>query len=68
MDNKEFPKRRKRLMDMMGPESLLCGDDALHPIELDFRLSTATTIYAGSSEIMRSLIAENSLNMPRTRN
>ena len=57
-----------RLMDMMGAESLLCGEDALHHIELDVRLSTATSIYAGSSEIMRSLIAENSLNMPRTRN
>lgn len=56
-----------RLMDMMGAESLLCGEDALHHIELDFRLSTATSIYAGSSEIMRSLIAENSLKMPRTR-
>ena len=22
MDNKEFPKRRKRLMDMMGDESI----------------------------------------------
>ena len=56
-----------RLMDILGPESILCGEDALHHIEVDFRLSTATSIYAGSSEIMRSLIAENSLNMPRTR-
>lgn len=56
-----------RLMNMMGTESVLSGDDAVHPYELDVRLATATTIYAGSSEIMRSLIAENSLKMPRTR-
>lgn len=57
-----------RLMNLVGVESVLSGADAMHHFELDARLATATTIYAGSSEIMRSLIAENSLNMPRTRN
>ena len=56
------------LLDLMAPDSLLSGADAIHRVELDYRLSTATSIYAGSSEIMRSLIAENALNMPRTRN
>lgn len=56
-----------RLMNMIGADSVLSGDDAIHSFELDSRLSTATSIYAGSSEIMRSLIAENSLKMPRTR-
>lgn len=56
------------LLDLMAPDSLLTGADAVFSVELDYRLSTATSIYAGSSEIMRSLIAENALNMPRTRN
>lgn len=56
------------LLDLMAPDSLLGAADAKHHVEIDYRLSTATSIYAGSSEIMRSLIAENHLKMPRTRN
>ena len=55
------------LLELMAPASLLSGKDCKFRAELDYRLSTATTIYAGTSEIMRSIIAEVALKMPRTR-
>jgi len=36
-------------------------------IELESRRAISTTIYAGTSEVQRSIIAESALNMPRTR-
>ena len=36
-------------------------------VEFGYRLSAATTIYGGSSEIMRSIVAQVGLGMPRSR-
>jgi hypothetical protein len=36
-------------------------------IEQEYRKSIASTVYAGASEIMRSLIAESALDLPRSR-
>ncbi|MDG2028777.1 MAG: acyl-CoA dehydrogenase [Acidimicrobiales bacterium] len=59
------------LVDLAAPESLLTAADpaSIHDGELEFgyRLSAATSIYGGSSEIMRSIIAEVALGMPRSR-
>lgn len=59
------------LLDLAAPESLISSGSpgALSDGELEFayRLSTATSIYGGSSEIMRSMIAESVLGMPRSR-
>jgi alkylation response protein AidB-like acyl-CoA dehydrogenase len=59
------------LMDLAAPDSLLkpgepgaAGDGH---IEFSYRLSTAMSIYGGTSEIMRSLIAQATLGMPRSR-
>ena len=60
------------LVDLAAPESLVSAGSAgaLSDGELEFgyRLSAATSIYGGSSEIMRSIIAEAVLGMPRSRN
>ena len=55
------------LMDLAAPASLLQGNTALGRIEMEVRKSIAGTIYAGTSEIQRSIIAETALGMPRTR-
>lgn len=55
------------LMDFAAPASLLQEDSALGRIEMEVRKSIAGTIYAGTSEVQRSIIAETALGMPRTR-
>jgi alkylation response protein AidB-like acyl-CoA dehydrogenase len=59
------------LMDLAAPDSILnleaegaAGDGQ---IEHFYRLSAATSVYAGTSEIMRSIIAQAALGMPRSR-
>jgi alkylation response protein AidB-like acyl-CoA dehydrogenase len=58
-------------MDLCAPDSILKEgvDGAVGggEIELSYRLSTALSIYGGSSEIMRSIIAQLTLDMPRSR-
>ena len=59
------------LVDLAAPESLVShgslGALSNGELEYAYRLSTATSIYGGSSEIMRSMIAETVLGMPRSR-
>ncbi|WP_297494413.1 acyl-CoA dehydrogenase [Acidocella sp.] len=55
------------LMDLTAPYSLLRGKEGLSVIEKGYRHATATTIYGGSSEVMRSQVAERRLGMPRSR-
>jgi len=59
------------LLDLAAPDSLLsrgapgaAGDGM---IEFSYRHAAGTRIYAGSSEIMRSVIAQLALGMPRSR-
>ena len=59
------------LLDLAAPDSLLsrgaagaAGDGC---IEFSYRHAAGTRIYAGSSEIMRSVIAQLALGMPRSR-
>ncbi|MFJ7207412.1 acyl-CoA dehydrogenase family protein [Streptomyces sp. NPDC098789] len=57
-------------MDVRGAASLLAAGDAGDPYDLDdwqrlFLFSRADTIYAGSDEIQRTLIAERILGLPK---
>jgi alkylation response protein AidB-like acyl-CoA dehydrogenase len=59
------------VIDMVGPEGLVPWDDSEAvtggTFEYHFRSAVASTIYGGSSEVLRSLIAEQRLQLPRSR-
>jgi alkylation response protein AidB-like acyl-CoA dehydrogenase len=55
------------LIELAAPESLRREPTDLGWLELEGRRAIATTIYAGTSEVQRSIIAESALGMPRTR-
>jgi alkylation response protein AidB-like acyl-CoA dehydrogenase len=59
------------MMDLCAPDSILKEDVdgavGRGNVELAYRLSTALSIYGGSSEIMRSIIAQLALGLPRSR-
>jgi alkylation response protein AidB-like acyl-CoA dehydrogenase len=55
------------LLDLAAPQSLLRGHEGLGLVEMGYRHSTATTIYAGTSEVLRSMVAERRLGLPRSR-
>jgi 3-oxocholest-4-en-26-oyl-CoA dehydrogenase alpha subunit len=61
----------KEVMDMVGPEGMAdwTDPDAVlgGAFEYHFRSAVASTIYGGSSEVLRSLIAEQTLGLPRSR-
>src|SRR3984893_5646859 len=50
------------MIDWTDPHSAVDGS-----LDAHFRSAVATTIYGGSSEVLRSLIVENRLGMPRSR-
>ncbi|MDE1154091.1 MAG: acyl-CoA dehydrogenase family protein [Micavibrio sp.] len=55
------------LLDLAAPESLLRSRVGLGLIEEDYRHSTATNVYGGTSEVLRSMVAERRLGLPRSR-
>ena len=54
------------LLNLTAPESL-GKDGPAGFINLSYRPAHGTTIYGGTSEVHRSMIAERQLGMPRTR-
>jgi alkylation response protein AidB-like acyl-CoA dehydrogenase len=54
-------------MDVLGPEAEIAAAPpyALTPLQRLFLFSRADTIYAGSNEIQRNLIAQRALGLPR---
>jgi alkylation response protein AidB-like acyl-CoA dehydrogenase len=61
----------KEIVDMVGPAATVDweDDEAVQggTFEYHYRCSVASTIYGGSSEVLRSLIAEQLLGLPRSR-
>ena len=62
-----YRRDANELMELFAPDSLLQNHGELELIELGYRQSVGMTIYGGSSEIQRSLIAEQALGMPKSR-
>ena len=69
--SESYKQHCRWFQDIMGVEGLLTHhDDDAHLgglIEENLRHSPVTTIYGGTSEISRNLIAESHLGLPRTR-
>ena len=56
------------IVEAAAPASLVRGlDDDMDYVETTMRRAIAMTVYGGTSEVHRSLIAEKSLGMPRSR-
>jgi len=59
------------LVDMLGAEGVLAHGDADAPVEgwveHLYRHAAVTTIYGGTSEVQRGIIAERGLGLPRSR-
>jgi 3-oxochol-4-en-24-oyl-CoA dehydrogenase len=55
------------MLEMAAPESILVGKHPLGVVELGHRRAYGTTIYGGTNEIHRSLIAEQALALPKSR-
>ena len=62
-----FIKDSADLLDLAAPGSLVRGKDGLGVVEMGYRHSTATSIYGGTSEVLRSMVAERRLGLPRSR-
>jgi alkylation response protein AidB-like acyl-CoA dehydrogenase len=55
------------LLDLAAPDSMLRGRTGAGAAEDGYRHSAATTIYGGASEVLRSVVAERQLGLPRSR-
>jgi alkylation response protein AidB-like acyl-CoA dehydrogenase len=55
------------LLDLAAPDSLVRERKGLGWVELGYRHSAATSIYGGTSEVLRSMVAERRLGLPRSR-
>lgn len=62
-----FITNGRDLLDLAAPQSLLRGQEGLGLVEKGYRHSTATSIYGGTSEVMRSMVAQRRLGLPRDR-
>jgi len=62
-----YVKDSADLLELAAPDSLLEGYDAAGVLEYKHRHSLGTTIYGGTSEVHRSVVAEIALGLPRTR-
>ncbi|MDE2405128.1 MAG: acyl-CoA dehydrogenase [Sphingomonadales bacterium] len=56
------------LLDLTAPHSLSKRKGPAGTVNLEYRHAHGTTIYGGSSQVHRSMIAEKGLGLPRSRN
>jgi 3-oxochol-4-en-24-oyl-CoA dehydrogenase len=65
--SEKFTTDSRDLLDLTAPYSLSKRKGPAAAINQDYRHAHGTTIYGGSSEVHRSMIAEKGLGLPRTR-
>lgn len=67
MGSESWMNCSQQLLRLAAPDTLLRGYTGAGLIEWSARRSISSTIFAGTSEIQRSIIAEAGLGLPRTR-
>jgi alkylation response protein AidB-like acyl-CoA dehydrogenase len=65
--SEKFLSDSRDLLDLTAPVSLSKREGAVALLNQCYRHSAGSTIYGGSSEVHRSMIAERGLGLPRTR-
>lgn len=65
--SEKFQSDSRDLLHLTAPHSLSKRDGAAGEINLAYRHAHGTTIYGGTSEVHRSMIAERALGLPRSR-
>jgi alkylation response protein AidB-like acyl-CoA dehydrogenase len=65
--SEKFTTDSRDLLDLTAPYSLSKRKGPAGSINLEYRHAHGTTIYGGSSEVHRSMIAEKGLGLPRSR-
>jgi 3-oxocholest-4-en-26-oyl-CoA dehydrogenase alpha subunit len=64
-------RRYSDALDILGAEGVLAPGSPGAPgggaFEHDFRNAVVTTVYAGTSEVLRDIVAQHGLGLPRTR-
>jgi 3-oxochol-4-en-24-oyl-CoA dehydrogenase len=65
--SEKFLEDGSDLLDLTAPHSLSKREGAAEAINLAYRHAHGTTIYGGTSEVHRSMIAERALGLPRSR-
>lgn len=65
--SEKFLEDAADLLDLTAPYSLSKREGAAGLLNLSYRHAQGTTIYGGTSEIHRSMIAERALGLPRSR-
>ena len=66
--SERFQADSRDLLDLTAPLSLSKREGAAALINQCYRHAQGTTIYGGTSEVHRSMVAEKGLGLPRTRN
>jgi len=65
--SEKFQSDSRDLLDLTAPYSLSKRTGPAGEVNLAYRHAHGTTIYGGTSEVHRSMIAERALGLPRTR-
>ncbi len=66
--SEKFQSDAHDLLDLTAPHSLSKRKGPAGHLNLAYRHAHGTTIYGGTSEVHRSMVAERGLGLPRTRN
>ena len=65
--SEKFLTDARDLLDLTAPLSLSKREGAAYLVNQSYRHAQGTTIYGGTSEVHRSMVAERGLGLPRTR-